>query len=121
LTRYKISNEQDTLGVKKKRTEITIEVEEVIHAIGHRHQLTCAWCPACQCEVPMVTPQSIAISLGVPEREIFRLIEAGKVHFTETDRIFACLSCYRHSTRLKEPANQDIGLPRIEDSLKEAS
>ncbi len=91
-------DEQDTLRVKKKRTEITVEVDEVIHAVGRRHQLTCAWCPACQSEVPMVTPQSIAISLGVPEREIFRLIEAGRIHFMETDRIFACLSCYRNST-----------------------
>lgn len=39
----------------------------------------------------MTTPQVAAILTQFTEREIFRLIETGKVHFVETDKVLVCL------------------------------
>jgi hypothetical protein len=75
----------------KQKTEITFEVEEtiVLHQSG---QVFEAFCPFCNAPVKMAAPNTIAFLSGVSEREIFRLIEKGKIHFFETDRIFICLN-----------------------------
>jgi hypothetical protein len=70
--------------MKTKRTEITIEVEEVIHAANYRHPLTHAWCPDCGDLVPMLRPEPAAGIAGKTVREVNQLVEAGCVHFLET-------------------------------------
>jgi len=40
----------------------------------------------------MASPQTIADFSTFTEREIFRLVEAGKVHFIEAERILICLN-----------------------------
>lgn len=82
--------------MNRKRTEIMIEVEEVIQAVG-QPSLTRAWCPACRIETSMVPPHSMALGLGVPEREIFRLVEAGMIYFEEAERLVVCPGCYKNS------------------------
>ncbi len=69
--------------------EITFEVEETIflHQGGHRLR---EFCPFCEALVEMVSPYLIAFISGISEREIFRLIEAKKIHFIETDRVLIC-------------------------------
>ena len=73
----------------KQKTEITFEIEEtiILRASGNKFQ---AFCPQCQAIVEMLTPPFAAVFSGFTEREIFRLIEAGKVHFVETERVFVC-------------------------------
>jgi len=39
----------------------------------------------------MTAPQVAAILTRTTEREIYRLVETGKVHFVETDRVLVCL------------------------------
>lgn len=78
----------------KQKAEITLEVEETVvfrqpDLIGQR------FCPNCAEVVEMVAPHAITAMSGITEREIFRLVEAGKIHFVEADRIFVCLSCYQ--------------------------
>jgi len=70
--------------VKKKRTEITVEIEEVIRAFGNSSRTSSAWCPSCGREVTMVTPQQAAAIVKVSVRTINRWVEAGAVHFVET-------------------------------------
>ena len=45
----------------------------------------------------MIAPDVLSLATGSSEREIFRLIEAGYVHFIEDDRVLACANCYRES------------------------
>jgi len=71
----------------KQKTEITFEVEETIILRQSRNRLE-AFCPQCQASVEMIMPQTVAALFGLSEREIFRLIENGRLHFTEAERIF---------------------------------
>ena len=70
--------------MKRKRTEITIEFDEVIHATGQSHRLSWAWCPGCDAETTMVSPQQAAVIAGVTVRVINRWVESELVHFLET-------------------------------------
>ena len=76
--------------VKKRRTEITLEVDEVIYMA--RHRLTRAWCPACGSEAQMLTPEQAAAVAGVTVRAVNRRVEDGSVHFLETPdgRLLVC-------------------------------
>jgi hypothetical protein len=80
--------------VKTKRTEITIEVEEVIHAVHHRQRLASAWCSACGDVAPMVTPEQAAAMSQVTVRTVNQQVEAGHVHFVETPdgRLWVCVN-----------------------------
>ena len=73
----------------KQKKEITFEVEETIILRQSRNRLE-AFCPQCQALVEMTTPQTAAALCGLSEREIFRLIENGRLHFLEAERIFIC-------------------------------
>jgi hypothetical protein len=75
----------------KQKTEITFEVEEtiILRQSGNRLE---AFCPQCQALVEMITPQLAAAVSKKPIREIFRLIESGRLHFMETDEIRVCLN-----------------------------
>ena len=74
----------------KQKTEIEIEFSETI-AYSNRHERFEAFCAECKLLVEMATPQIAAILTCSTEREIYRLIETGKIHFVETDRVFICL------------------------------
>jgi hypothetical protein len=73
----------------KQKAEITLEVEETIIFRQVAETLT-EFCPQCQALVEMLTPPIAAALCGVSEREIFRLIENGRLHFVEAERIFVC-------------------------------
>jgi hypothetical protein len=77
--------------VKRKRTEITIEFEEVIQAASQR-RLTRAWCPACSSEAQMLTPDQAAEMTQATVRAVNQRVEEGSVHFLETadGRLWVC-------------------------------
>jgi len=79
----------------KQRTEITFEVEETV--LSKPGKLFRGYCPRCESVTGMASPEVLALLTGSSEREIFRLVEAQKIHFIEADRIFGCVSCYRRS------------------------
>jgi hypothetical protein len=80
--------------MKRKRTEITIEVEEVIHAVNHRQRLASAWCSACGEVAQMITPEQAAAISQVTVRTVNQRVEAGHVHFVETadGRLWVCVN-----------------------------
>ena len=67
----------------KRRTEITIETERVL-LISRRRRSAVAWCEACGGRVLMLTTEEAARQAGVTARILYRRVEAGQVHFTET-------------------------------------
>jgi len=69
--------------VKKTRTEITIEVDELMLVKSRHGGSVQNWCPACAAEVAMVTPEQAAAMAGISSRMIYRWIEQARLHFTE--------------------------------------
>lgn len=72
------------------KTEIEIEYSETV-AYSSRRERFEAYCPQCKSPVEMTTPQIAAILTRSTEREIYRLVETGAIHFVETDRVLICL------------------------------
>jgi hypothetical protein len=91
----------------KQKTEITFEVEEMIILRQVAETLT-VFCPQCQALVEMLTPKNAAVLFGLSEREIFRLIENGLIHFLEAERIFVCRKLLENYAETLKIRNEDI-------------
>ena len=72
------------------KQKIETEFTETVAYSGRDERFE-TFCPECGSLVEMSTPQVAAISARLTEREIYRFIETGKVHFVETDRLLLCL------------------------------
>lgn len=68
---------------KKRKTSITIETERVIWLRKYRG-LTLAWCPDCGEQTRMLSTDEAALQYHVSMRAIYRLVDAHRIHFTET-------------------------------------
>lgn len=75
----------------KQKAEITFEVEETI-ILRQSAQISKRFCPQCGVLVEMASPQTIADFSHFTEREIFRLVETGNIHFIEAERMLICLN-----------------------------
>lgn len=84
--------------------EITFETEETV-VLREGAKVSVEHCNACGHNVLMGTPQAAAFLLGVSEREIFRWVESGVLHFTEYDRVMICLD----SLKLIQLENDEAG------------
>ncbi|HEX6732185.1 MAG TPA: hypothetical protein VF074_19355 [Pyrinomonadaceae bacterium] len=67
----------------KKRTEISIEIDEVIVVSASGKDIQRNPCPICTGEA-MVTPEEAAALTGVTVRSLYALVEDEGVHFLET-------------------------------------
>ena len=74
----------------KQKTEIEFELSETI-AYSRSGERFDAFCPQCETSVEMATPHIAAILTHLTERGIYRLVETGKIHFIESDRVLICL------------------------------
>jgi hypothetical protein len=98
-SKIKNSAAQKDLSMFTRRTVITYEKLEQSTIRFSGVELTISRCDDCSQEVKWLTPyQTLAIS-GLTLREIFRLIEANHIHFTET-RVGLLLICYQSITRI---------------------
>jgi len=77
----------------KKRTEITIEFDEITF-VSFRPAASQQWCSACGAHATMVTPEQASAIARVSVRAINQMVEADGIHFIETaDRLlFICLN-----------------------------
>ena len=85
----------------KQKAEITFEEQETV-ILRQRDGYLVDFCPHCQTTVRLLTPEIMAALAGISEREVFRLIESGQIHFVEMKRIYACPVCYRKSLETTE-------------------
>lgn len=78
---------------EKSRTEITIETDRMF-IIRRRRLLTQAWCAACSEMVKMAALEDAAKLVRMRSREVYRAVEAGKLHFIETSegRLLICFN-----------------------------
>lgn len=68
----------------RKRTETTVEAHEVWVVRGAA-RASAAWCRECKAPAMMLTPEDAARVSNVAPRTLYRLVEAGRVHFREVD------------------------------------
>jgi hypothetical protein len=69
---------------KKKTTIVTFESRERM-TIHHSERRFIAWCEWCGAEVLMLPPGEAAALSQTETRAIFRGIEAGTIHFVESE------------------------------------
>lgn len=60
-----------------------METEQLLVISSHR-EAAAGWCKQCGAEMKMVDPHGAAAISGLSARTIFRRIESGQLHFTET-------------------------------------
>ena len=77
----------------RRRIEITVETDQVL-LISKPGRSAPAWCGECNRRVRMATAEQAALLAGVSVRQIYRWVEAGKLHFTETPEglLLVCLN-----------------------------
>ena len=79
-----------------KRTVVTIETHRVM-VIHSPERLLEDWCQQCGARVKLVRPEIAARLSGLSCRTLYRLIETGQVHFTQSptesseDLVLVCL------------------------------
>jgi hypothetical protein len=71
--------------VKTKRTEITIEFEEIICGSTEPQRTPSPVCPACGAEVPMFTPEMAAVVSQVALSAANQQVESSEAHFGATE------------------------------------
>jgi hypothetical protein len=99
--------------MQQERGQIIFELEETV-VVKQGGKIATDLCPKCGANVKMVSPDILALVSGSMEREIFRLIEAGRIHFIEDGRTLACVSCYRRSL-IGDRDGADEKLPVIDE------
>lgn len=70
--------------MRNKKTEITIETRELTVLRWVEKEIR-GFCPECGRERLFILPERAAMETGASVREIFRAVEAGAVHFIETE------------------------------------
>ncbi len=68
---------------KRRRTRTTVEVREVVVIRGSRKRNR-NFCAECSGAAALLTVEEAVKISAISSRAIFRLIEEGEVHFTET-------------------------------------
>ncbi|HEY0461439.1 MAG TPA: hypothetical protein VGC97_20050 [Pyrinomonadaceae bacterium] len=76
----------------KRETEITIETHEITIIRLHTYQSTTVFCRRCRARLKHFSVARAAAVLKISETAIFRLVEDGQVHSTETaaGRLLVC-------------------------------
>ena len=69
--------------MKKRRTMITVQTERLL-IIRRRKNAEATWCAGCGEPVTLISSEEAAAIAGVSSRTIYRWVEAGRIHFTET-------------------------------------
>jgi hypothetical protein len=68
----------------KQRFAIRVETHDV-SVVRRANAAIDIWCEACAAQVPMFLPERVAALIETTPREIYRRVEAGELHFVETD------------------------------------
>jgi len=79
--------------------EIILETEELV-SIKARRSFH-GFCEKCNRRVEMLPGETAAALSGLSEREIFRLIENGELHFIEAERVFVCRNSLERDAEIK--------------------
>ena len=87
-----------------KKILITTETSETL--IFRQATPRRVWCEACGAEAEMVAPEIAARVAGMRARTVYRLIEAGGIHFAETPD-GSSLVCLKTLTQVEKREDED--------------
>ena len=76
-----------------KKAKLKFEVEETF-IVRQGGKIVTEVCPRCNKPTVMVSPDVLSLATGLSEREIFRSVESGRVHFIEEGRVCVCTGCF---------------------------
>src|SRR6266542_5901527 len=68
---------------RKRQAEVTVELDQIM-VVKRRCGSVSGWCSDCGLEVLMLTPDEAASVTPASTRALYRLIDAGEIHFVET-------------------------------------
>jgi hypothetical protein len=78
--------------LKRTKNEVAVEFERTT-VIRRRKGPLSVWCPGCDVDVVMLTPDEATMLTSITTRVLFRLIDESRVHFSETNEglVWICL------------------------------
>src|SRR5262245_9638370 len=88
MTRRRVVTKTTALGGNvriRRKSVVTVETDE---AWFIRYPAVMAWCAECGRQVQMVSPDGAAFMTPLSMRDIDRQVEAGMIHYTETEEGF---------------------------------
>lgn len=102
-----------------KKTETFVETREV-WVIRRRRSQAAGRCAECAGQSELLTPEAAATLTGLSPRAIYRLVEAGRVHFAETPKgtVLICPVSLSDAIRDSKPEGSAPPVNTI-DKLKE--
>ena len=77
----------------KRKIKITVTRRELLYTLSERRRVSrTAWCTECGGDFSVLTPGLAAEFLSVSTREIYRMVEAGRLHYVEApdQELFIC-------------------------------
>jgi len=85
----------------RKKATITLETERLL-ILRRSGRVVDRWCDRCRAEVKMIGVEEAAAIAGLSQRKLFRLAEAGEIHFMETlqGQALFCLNSLSGKRRL---------------------
>ena len=66
-----------------RRTEVTVETDEIMIIQSSQSQVVTP-CPVCAEAIVMITPEQAAMMSCINVRSIYRCVEEGRLHHSET-------------------------------------
>jgi hypothetical protein len=99
---------------KRRRIRMTVETERLM-VVTRTHGSIEGRCHTCDAKVRMIAVEEASVVTGLSQRAIFRGVEAGRLHFTETPggKLLICLnSLWKHT---RAGTNAQSGLLRDQD------
>lgn len=97
---------------RRRTTEIIIETDEIF--VLRAPAAAAPHAPDCpDCGAPMTSAEEAARLCNLPPRHVYRLVEAGRAHFTEMPdgRLLACLGSLGAHAGLPAPRAPDPPAP----------
>ena len=77
---------------KKNRTAITIETRRLLIIRSSKQEILRGWCEPCHAQSHLLTVEYAEFVSGLTQRQLFRAVENGRVHFSEiAGRPLVCL------------------------------
>jgi hypothetical protein len=101
--------------MQTSRLELLFEQRETWR-VSRGDRVAAAECPFCHMASPMIAAETLARSMRISPREIYKRIECGSLHFTETPEmeVLVCLSSFsetNHGSSYGEAIGQAVEFP----------
>lgn len=87
------------MKITRRGFEFTVEQSQVL--VVPQLNKDSRWCAGCARDARMVSPEFAAMTMETTERELYRLIEAGQIHFSETraGEVLVCMDSLSQRSR----------------------